>query len=135
MKIKLPARGGIPTAVQIPRRVGVSSITISDPRLDHNADREASAGIVRVVHVIAAIHIIDVDVVGVVPACWPRLNKSKPIAAVLKARISAHQDRVAHAEVVPTAKIRTETVVWDSTATPGTEAERWLFPLSGLFLL
>jgi hypothetical protein len=36
-------------------------------QLNHDADSKARAGVVRVVHVITAIHVIDVDVVGVVP--------------------------------------------------------------------
>jgi len=36
-------------------------------QLNHDADSKARARVVRVVHVITAIHVIDVDVVGVVP--------------------------------------------------------------------
>ena len=103
--------------------------------LDHDADGEAGAGIVRVVHVIATVDIIDVDIIRVVPADWPWFNKSKPKAAVLEARISANQHRIAHVEVVPAAKTGPETVVWNSTAASGAEAKRRLCALSGNCLL
>jgi len=103
--------------------------------LEHDADCEARAWIVRVKHVIPAIHIINVHVVGVVPAYRPRVNESKPIAAVLKARISAHHNRVADAELVVTAKIGVETLVRNSIVASSTEAKRWLGALCGLFLL
>jgi len=37
---------------------------------------------------ILAIDVVNVDVIGVIPAYRPRLNKSEPIAAVLEAGIS-----------------------------------------------
>ena len=103
--------------------------------LDHDGDGEASAGIVRVVHVIAAIHIIDVEVVGVVPANRPRINESKPKAAVLETGISADHNWVAHVEVVLTAKVGTELLIWNATAASSTEAKRGLRALCGHGLL
>jgi len=91
--------------------------------LDHDADSEARAGIVRVVHVISAVDVIDVDVIGVIPARRPGLNESKPKTAILKARIPADQDRVAHAEVVPAAKIGAEPVVRNPAAASGAQAK------------
>ena len=44
------------------------SINREDQKLNHDADGEARAGIVRVVHVIASVDVIDVDVIGVIPA-------------------------------------------------------------------
>ena len=75
---------------------------------------------VGVVHVISAVDVIDVDVVGVVPAIRPGFDKSEPKAVGLEARVSADQNRVAHVEHMLTAKMGTETVVRNSTAAPGT---------------
>ena len=75
---------------------------------DHDGERKASAGIVRVVHVISAVHVVDVDVVGVVPAGWPGFDESKPITAVVKARVSADQSRRADVEFMPASKIGME---------------------------
>src|SRR5579863_10469490 len=96
------------------------SIHAWDRILEHDADRETRAGIVRVIHVVAAVDVINVDVVGVVPADRPRFHESKPIAAILEARISADQNRVADAELVLTSKVGMETLVWNSAVTPGT---------------
>lgn len=131
----IPAPAVLLIRDKCPRRVGSHPISIQGQKLENNTDREARARIVRVVHVVGAIHVINVDVVGVVPACWPRLNKSKPKAVVLETGISADQNRVAHSELVPTAKIGAETSVWDSTAAPSTEAKGGLFALPSLFLL
>ena len=84
--------------------------------LDHDANCESRAGIVRVIHVIAAIHVIDVYVVGVVPTHRPRFSKSKPIAAVLEAGISADHFRLAHAKYVLAAKVSPKTIIWNAAA-------------------
>ena len=81
--------------------------------LEHDTDRETGPGIVRVVHVVPAIHVINVDVVRVVPVCRPRFKESKPKAAVLKARISSDHFGLADDENVLAAKIGTEAIVWD----------------------
>ena len=97
-----------------------------DERLVH-VDREcnANAGIERVTQVIPAIDVIYVNVVGVVPTYRPRLNKSEPKAAVLKARISANHPWTADAESMPAPKIGTEPVVRYATAASGTEPQCW----------
>lgn len=84
--------------------------------LDDNTDCDARAGIVPVVHVIAVVLVVDVNVVGVIPAGWPRFNKSKPIAAVLEAGISADHFRFAHAKYVLTAKVGAKTIIWNAAA-------------------
>src|SRR5208337_1771656 len=109
--------------------------TFWDGTLEHDGDGEANAGIVRVVHVIAAVDVIDVEVVGVVPAIRPRFNETKPKAAVLEARISADHNWVAHVEVVLTAKVRAEMLVGDAAAATLTEAKLRLRALSGHGLL
>src|SRR5271157_5377539 len=105
--------------------------TFWDGTLEHDGDGEANAGIVRVVHVIAAVDVIDVEVVGVVPAIRPRINETKPIAAVLEARISADHNWGADVEVVLTAKVGAETLVGNAAAAPLTEAEFRLCVLPG----
>jgi len=114
---------------------GLYSINAQARTSDHDADCEASAGIVGVVHVISTIHVVNVDIVRVVPAYRPWFNEPEPIAAIVEARISADQFWFADAEVVFTAKIGMETLVWNSTAAPGAEPEFRLRALSVLFLL
>jgi hypothetical protein len=103
--------------------------------LKHYADGKASAGIVRVVHVIAAVDVIHVDLVCVVPADRPWLNESKPITAVLEARVTADHDGGANAEFVFTAKIGMKAVVWDAAVAPGAQAKSGLRVLPGNVLL
>ena len=102
--------------------------------LEHHGDRNASAGIGRVTQVIATVDVIDIDVIRVVPARWPRLNKSKPIATVLEARISADQPWAADAEFMLAPKVGTETIVRDPTSAPGTESQCRLGSLSPLLI-
>jgi hypothetical protein len=55
--------------------------------------------------------------------------------AVLEAGISADHHGVADSEVVVMPEIGVKTLVWNSTAAPGTEMESRLFPLSDHCLL
>ena len=103
--------------------------------LDHDGDGETSAGIVGVVHVIATIDVIDVEGVGVIPVDRPGINETEPITAVLEAGVSANDNRVAHAEVVSTAKAGTEMIVGDAAATARTKLESGLRVLCGGGLL
>ena len=91
-----------------------------------DGDCNSFARIVRVVHVIPAVHVIDVDVVGVVPVCRPRLNKSEPIAAILEARISADQNWTAHVELVSAAKMGAKAIIRYATFASGAESQGWL---------
>ena len=100
------------------------------PSLEHDSDCKTRAGIVRVVHVISAVCVVDVDVVGVVPAHWPRVDKPKPIAAILEAGISVDENWLADMESVLTPKMRAESIVWNSAATPRTQAKFRLRALS-----
>jgi hypothetical protein len=62
----------------------------SEPALEKslkNVDGDAKAGMKTVVHVIAAIDIVDVNVIRVVPTHRPRVNEPERIAAVLEAPI------------------------------------------------
>ena len=56
--------------------------------LEHHADGNLIAGIRRIAQVILTVDVVDVNVVGVIPAYRPRLNEAEPVAAVLEARIS-----------------------------------------------
>jgi hypothetical protein len=87
-----------------------------------DADCNAKAGMHRVVQVIAAINVVNVNFVGVVPVCWPRVNESEPIAAVLEARIPGDNRRTVDAEPVFTTKMGTETVVRNATTAVASEA-------------
>jgi hypothetical protein len=79
-------------------------------------------GIPAVVQVIAAIAVIDVNIVGLVPGVSPvfriRINKSEPIAIVLEAWEPAHhQERKAvDAEPVIPAIVATEIIVGNAVA-------------------
>ena len=81
-----------------------------------------------------AIDVIDIDVIRVVPVRGPRLNETKPIAAVLEARISADQPWAADAEFMPAPKLGAETIIRDATFAPGTESQCRLGSLSPLFI-
>ena len=64
-----------------------------------------NAGMPQIVHIIAVMFVDDVYVVIVVPAAWPSLIVSEPVAAVLEAVIPAyhlgthHVERVAMTEI------------------------------------
>jgi hypothetical protein len=66
--VEIPAPCDIPPREGDSREGGCYSINEQDQKLKHDADGEACAGIVRVVHVVAAVDVIDVNVVGVIPA-------------------------------------------------------------------
>src|ERR1039458_226577 len=68
----------------------------------------------HVEHIIGAINVFDIKAVVVVPAGWPFLIISEPIATVLEAVIPAYHLRTHHAERVATAKTGTVTVVRNS---------------------
>src|SRR5258708_39376781 len=53
---------------------------------------------------------------GVIPTRGPRLQKSKPIAAIPQARISADQNRLLHREIMFAAKIAMNPFLRDSAA-------------------
>ena len=72
---------------------------------------KAEAGMPHVEHIIDAINVFDIKAVVVVPAGWPSLIISEPIATVLEAVIPAYHLRTHHAERVATAKTGTVTVV------------------------
>ena len=114
---------------------GSYSISVHDRMLENDADCKASAGKVWVEHVIPAIDVININVVSVVPAHRPRFNESKPIAAVLETRISADKNWIAHVELVLPTKVGMETLVGNSTVTPGAETELRLRALRGHRLL
>ncbi|MGA9131561.1 MAG: hypothetical protein WB384_06125 [Candidatus Sulfotelmatobacter sp.] len=73
--------------------------------MDHHANGNANAETVRVVQVIPAVDVINVNVVSVVPTCRPRLSKSEPIAALLEARVPADEHWLVDYEPVPITKI------------------------------
>jgi len=90
--------------------------------LHRNADRNSDVRIPAVVHVIAVIGVDNIDIVVVVPVISPvfrpGVNRTDPIALVLKAGISTHnQERKAgDAELVILTKVSTITVVRNAIA-------------------
>jgi hypothetical protein len=94
--------------------------------LHRDADRNSNVGIPAVEQIVAVIDIGDVDVVGVVPVIrpvsWPRVNHAEPIAVVLEAGISAHNEEgeTVNAEPVVLAKISAEAIVRNAVAVVAT---------------
>jgi hypothetical protein len=94
--------------------------------LHGDADRNSDVGIPAVEQIVAIIDIGDIDVVGVVPVIrpvsWPRINHAEPIAVVLEAGISAHNEEgeTVDAEPVVPAKISAEAIVRNAVAVVAT---------------
>ncbi len=92
-----------------------------DP-LKRETDRNSGAGIPAVVQVIAVVDVGDIDVVVVVPIVAPvfrpRINGTYPIAAVLKARVSANnqEGETVDPESMLRPKVSAESVVRDAVA-------------------
>jgi len=90
----------------------------------------------HVEHIIDAINVFDITVVVVVPAGWPSLIVSEPIAAVLEAVIPAYHLGTAHVERVATAEMGTVMVVRNAAIMPAaTVVSNRLLPLLALHLL
>src|SRR5579863_4146342 len=70
----------------------------------------------RAQQIIAAVDVIDVDYVRVSPSHGPWLNDHKPITAILEARSSGDNNRVADLKGVLPAKISPKTVFRNTTA-------------------
>jgi hypothetical protein len=104
-----------------------------EAKLEHDANGNPIAGIRRVTQVISVTDVININVIGVVPTCRPRLNKSEPIAAILKARISANHPGTLDAEFVPSAKIGTEAIIGYTSSASSTEPQCRHCALSLLF--
>jgi hypothetical protein len=94
--------------------------------LHRDADRNSNVGIPAVEEIVAVIDIGDVDVVGVVPVIrpvsWPWVNHAEPIAVVLEAGISAHNEEgeTVNAEPVVLTKISAEAIVRNAVAVVAT---------------
>src|ERR1700735_1818155 len=101
--------------------------------LEYDANPNAGARIIRIDQVIAAVDVINVDVVGVIPSYRPRILKSKPKAAVLEARKSANQHGFVDYERVFSAKVGAESIVRYTSAASGAESKCRLRPLSLFF--
>jgi hypothetical protein len=90
--------------------------------LQRNADGNSGAGIPAVEQVIAVVDIHDIDVIVVVPVIppifRPWVNETEPIAAVLEAGISAHNQEWQSVDAEPMVwpKVSTEPVVRDAIA-------------------
>ena len=79
--------------------------------LEYDANANANVRIIRVDQVIAAIDVVNVDVVGVIPALRPRIVESKPKTTILEARKTADQHGLVDYEGVLPTKIGAEPVV------------------------
>jgi hypothetical protein len=72
--------------------------------------------------VIAVVDVADIDIVGVIPVrrpgFWPRVNETEPIAAVLEAGISAHNQEGEPIDSEPMfrPKVSTESIVRNAVA-------------------
>jgi hypothetical protein len=90
-------------------------------RLKRNTDRNSGVGrIPAVVEVIAVVGVVDVNVVVVVPVIppvfRPRINRTDPITLVLKARVSADNQKGKAVDSKPMIwpKVASEPVVRDA---------------------
>ena len=94
--------------------------------LHRDADRNSDVGVPAVEQVVAVVDVGDINVVGVVPVIRPIfrpwVNEAEPIAVVLEARISAHnqEGQAVDAEPMIRPKVSTEPVVRDAVAVVAT---------------
>jgi hypothetical protein len=90
--------------------------------LKRDVDRNSDIGIPAVVQVVAVVDVSDINVVSVVPVIppvfRPWVNETDPIASVLEARISAHnqEGEAVDAESMARPKVSTEPVIRDAVA-------------------
>jgi hypothetical protein len=90
--------------------------------LPRYADRNSNGGIPAVEQVVAIVDVGDINFIGVVPVIrpvlWPRVNHTEPIAVVLEAGISAHnqEGEAVDAEPMVSAKASTEALVRNAIA-------------------
>src|ERR1700691_6325460 len=87
--------------------------------LDYDDQREPKTRRHRIDQVICSVDKIDIDIIGVAPTYRPRSAKTKPIAAVLKARLASHDNGMADMERMFTAKVRMELGVGDAAVLDG----------------
>ncbi len=104
------------------------------PVLKHHTNGNANAWIIRIEDEIFAIYVININIVGVVPTIWPRLDKSEPEAAVLEAGISVNHCWTADTKLVSPPEISAEAVIRYATLTSCAESQSRLGTLSGLIL-
>jgi len=90
--------------------------------LKRNHDCDPDARVIPVIHVIPAIDVININVVGFVPRRRPILrpwiHERDPVAVVLETRIPAHEKhrKGAHAEEVLSPEVEPEAVIGNSVA-------------------
>ena len=88
--------------------------------LHRNADGNSNAGIPAVIHVVPAVDVRNIDVIGVIPVICPGprpwVNETNPITLVLETRISTnHQERKPiDSEPMLRPKVSTVSVVRDT---------------------
>ena len=91
-------------------------------RLHRDADCYSNIGMPAVEQVITVVDVADIDIVGVIPVrrpgFWPRVNETEPIAAVLEAGISAHnqEGQPIDSEPMFRPKVSTESIVRNAVA-------------------
>jgi len=99
-------------------------------KLFHDYDENAHTGMAPVVEIVVVVDIVDVKVVVVAPIVGPGIGVFKPIAAVLKALVSAASTPAAlHVKRVFAAEAASETVIGNATTAAGRLASRALAPL------
>jgi hypothetical protein len=69
----------------------------------------------RVIHVIGAPNIVDINIIVVVPARWPSLIILEQIATIPEAVTPVDKPGTAHAERMATTKISVEMVIGNAT--------------------
>ena len=115
------------------RRVCASPPGSGEGCLDHDAYRDPIAGVGRVTQEIAAVEVVHVDIVRVIPADRPGLNESEPIAAAAEARVTGDDRGISDAEAMVAAKTGVEAIIGYAAVALGAETKRGLGALSLLF--
>src|SRR5579862_3886313 len=93
-----------------------------DRRLQRDVYRNSLTGVAAVIQVVAVVHIVDVDIVVVVPVISPgfrpRVDGADPVTLILEARVSAyHQEgKAVDAESMAGAKVSAVAVVRNTVA-------------------
>ena len=86
------------------------------PPLHHDQDSDANAGMEQIKKEIVSIGVVKVNVVGVSPLDGPGVNDLKPVAAVLKARLTFDDDRTVDHESVLAAELGVELIIRNMAA-------------------
>ena len=86
--------------------------------LQHNDNCNTNTGVTQVKEKILSIDVVDVAVVGVGPAYWPRINDGKPVSTILKTWLAFDDCRMVDDQRMLTPEMGAKFVVGDVAASP-----------------